>query len=161
MSNQQGPTRIATKPLPTTRNPAGGSIDRGFKVRGRGPREHRLIRVPGRGFVVRKRVEGPGLGVLLLMVGIGGMLADLSLEGFGRVAVVLGAILWCDRRHAQRVRQLQEAMKPPIDMLQWHKDCGYEEGYRDRMEEERPKLVDLNARREEVHSGAHSPAEVR
>lgn len=89
------------------------------------------------------------------------MLADLSLEGFGRVAVILGAILWCDRRSSQRAQRLQEAMKPPIDMLQWHKDVGYEQGYQDRMEEERPKLVDLNARREEVSSGAHPPAEVR
>lgn len=152
MTTRQAPTPIVTKSKQFTRNPKSGWIDWTLKVRGRGPRGHRLIRVPGRGYVVRRRVEGPGLGLLLLMVGIGAMLADFSLEGFGRVTVVLGAILWCDRRQQQREDRLKETMEPSAETLRFHEDVGYEKGYQARLEEERPKLIDLNARREDVEN---------
>jgi hypothetical protein len=86
------------------------------------------------------------------MVGIGAMLADFSLEGFGRVTVVLGAILWCDRRQQQREDRLKEIMEPSQETLRFHSELGYEEGYKARLEEERPKLIDLNARREDVEN---------
>lgn len=149
MNDRQEPTRVVTKPQHSARNPEAGLIDWTMKayVRGRG---RRLIRVPGRGYVVRRRVEGPGLGLLLLMVGIGAMIADFSLEGFGRVTVVVGAILWCDRRQQQREKHLKDVMEPSAETLRFHQDLGYEEGYKARMEEEHPKLVDLNAWRGEA-----------
>jgi hypothetical protein len=85
--------------------------------------------------------------MVLLLGGLGVMLADLSVEGIGRVAVVVGAVLWCDRRQQERDRRLRELNTAANELCQFHKDVGYEEGYNDRDRELRPKLVDLNSRR--------------
>lgn len=68
------------------------------------------------------------------------MLADFSLAGCGRVAVISGLVLWCYHR-------LQEKNTTSTETYRLGYDIGYEAGYEERGEEERPTLVDIQSRR--------------
>lgn len=141
----QSTTPRVTESLPETRNPERHFDGLQLPVRERG---HRLVRVPWRGYVVRKRLSAAsGLGPLLAAGGLGAMLADLSLASFGRIAIIVGVICIFGRRLEQKI---DDGNKFSSEQYQWAKDIGYEEGYRDGREEARPSLIDLNSRRNEA-----------
>lgn len=79
------------------------------------------------------------------------MLADFSLDGAGRVAVIVGVILWCYHR-------LQANNTTANQNYELGYDLGYERGYQERDEELRPKLVDLNSHRDTGKSKAFTSA---
>jgi hypothetical protein len=68
------------------------------------------------------------------------MLADFSLDGAGRVAVIVGVVLWCYQRLQSNNTASNQSYEQGFDQ-------GYERGWKERDEEVRPKLVDLNCRR--------------
>lgn len=153
MNFAQRTTRTVTESRSTNRN-SSFTLNDLLSMARRGRVEgHRLIRVPGRGYVVRRRINGvAGLGLALAAGGIGAMLADFTLAGCGRVAVIVGTILWCYQR-------LQASNTASNAQYQLGKDLGYEEGWQDRDQMGSPKLIDINSRRGEAGAEpAMSPA---
>lgn len=85
-----------------------------------------------------------GSGLLLLAIGLGVMMSDFTLEGFGRVAVILGAGWEGFRRLDQRIQQRTTSQEETYHL---GKDVGYELGFQEgqQAKPERPVLVDLTA----------------
>lgn len=85
--------------------------------------------------------------------GIGAVVSDFSLANAGRTAIVVGVVLFCFHRHREEQRaqyeRLMESNTATNEAYDLGHDLGYEEGYQARRDEERPKLVNLSARREE------------
>ena len=158
MKAQHVTTPPVIKSEQSPRNQIGVSIDEGSKAHGRG-RGHRLIRVPGRGYVVVRRASGRfGWGPLLIAGGIGAVAADFSIATVGRTAIIIGVVLFCFQRHREEQRaqfqRLLGSSAPANAAYDLGRDLGYEEGYQARREEERPVLVNLNARRGDAGAGA-------
>lgn len=155
MNHRQGPTRIVTESKHTDRNLPPTSIDQLARARERGKRGHRLIRVPGRGYVVVRRASGRiGAGPLLIAGGIGAVAPEFSLTNIGRVLIVVGVVLFCFQRHREeqrgQIERLMESNTASNATYDLGYDQGYEAGYQACREESRPKLVDLGSRRGEA-----------
>lgn len=118
---------------------------------------YQLKRRFGRGVVVRRRITTKGWlaktgGTALIAAGFGlfllGFLTNISLAGgapvalmlAGGQAMILGTGLYCYQQLLIRSMHNDEA-------LQYQRDIGYEQGWRDRENEARPVLVDLDAHR--------------
>lgn len=100
-----------------------------------------------------RQAQNGGVGVVILAIGIGLILADFSIVGLGRALALAGLIFACYQRLDAR---LQERTAAANQEYQLGVDIGYERGYEDGHSTgfdeghaaARPVVIDLAAKRE-------------